>query len=651
MIAALNTNYAAMLEAASKFPGKRPMSEGLRLRLARAALKAGCASDAALFISALRGKAEAHPTLERIMADAQLKDLLKILWGKSTLSYLLVLNDRHPFSARTRCLAEVLMAQGKTVYLIPSSLAGSPPSGWAKNPFKVALSLDLPSGTAQVLSPGEGHQARLSLPALLPLIKKRTGTKKNVAIVYATSRLGDLTHALHDFHVLYSNPGSEVEFKYACYMGGNHRACAEPPPSFSILHAENRSGPRFSIVIPTRNSAFYLESGLRTILEQDFDDFEIVIGDNSTLGNEETSNLVKRLNSEKIRYFRANHHLCLPDSFEFAHSHCRGEYVLGLGSDDGMLFHGLKTLAKVIDDAGRDVDALKFDFLFYGWPTAMPHKFKHFFRIPPTIVKRDGGLSMEWVDSKEMLDRYMGFQTLFHNVPNGYGYSLLSRRLLGRLKRTLGRVFPGNSQDTYTSTFVLALTDAFLRLDFPITAFAVSGKSVGSQFEYGGTEQTRVRHMLELSRAELGGYASCDSHIKKGLHEEVCGFLTQDLLNAENLADAVKRKLLPPAVLDRMDWDRYFRRCLECVYEGDALFKEKMKEIGKKIQRRNRPDIEAWFRRDFLHNPDFKGVQVPTPAPFRYGLLPNRVLYLNASDFGVTNVYEAAQLFQKISHL
>jgi hypothetical protein len=227
----------------------------------------------------------------------------------------------------------------------------------------------------------------------------------------------------------------------------------------------------------------------------------------------------------------------------------------------------------------------------------------------------------------------------------------MSRRLLGRLKRALGRVFPGNSQDTYTSTFVLALTDAFLRLDFPITAFAVSGKSVGSQFEYGGTEQTRVRHMLELSRAELGGYASCDPHIKKGLHEEVCGFLSQDLLNAENLADAVKRKLLPREVLNRMDWDRYFRRCLECVYEGDTLFKEKMKEIWKKIRRRNRPDIEAWFLRDFLQNPDFKGAHVPTPSPFRYGLLPNRVLYINASDFGVTNVYEAAQLFQKISHL
>ena len=644
--------YFAMLDELPLVPDGWPLTRERLMLLAQAARAAGLVSDAAIYLSSLRRVAVAQPMLEDIQADAQVADLLRVLWGPWTLSYALVLDDPGPPGNRTMALAEVLLSQGKRVFLIPVPDHGGPSIRPDPGHVEQALPLKLPSGTARVILPRAGENGMLALSALLCLIHKNCCAGRDLVVGYATSRMEELTYALHDFLVLYSNPALGGDHKFACFMGQNLPASPDPD-AFSIHGSETLAAPLFSIAIPTRNNPHCLEFCLRTILEQDFTDFEIVIGDNSTIGDHRTCDLVKRLDSEKIRYFRTPRVLCLPDSFEFTHARCRGDFVLGLGSDDGLLFHGLEVLAKVLAGAGRDVDAAKFDFLFYGWPSATPNKFKHFFRVPPTIVKGAEGPPWAWVDSREMLDRYLGLTTLFHNVPNGYGYSVLSRRLLGKLKKTMGRIFPANSQDTYTSTYVLASTDSFLRIDYPITAFAVSGNSVGSQFQYGGEEQTRIRHMFELSEIEMGieEFVACDPAIKKGLMADVCGFLSQELLNAENVADAVKRKVLPREVLDKIDWRRYFAMCLDCVYENDPFFKKKMNEIWEKIRRRNRPEIEAWFLDGFLNNPDFKGVPVPLATPFRYGLLPNGVLYLNAADFGVENVYDAAVLFRKIAHI
>jgi len=38
---------------------------------------------------------------------------------------------------------------------------------------------------------------------------------------------------------------------------------------------------RFSVLLPTRNGGKFLESCIRSILEQDYNDFELVISDNA----------------------------------------------------------------------------------------------------------------------------------------------------------------------------------------------------------------------------------------------------------------------------------------------------------------------------------------------------------------------------------
>jgi len=483
-----------------------------------------------------------------------------------------------------------------------------------------------------------------------------------VIVHYDVTQAGRLAPLRHRFTVIYNNPSRPEEGFQARYI---KRGLAGTPPPVGIRPSER--APLFSIVIPTRNNAACREHCLQTCLAQDFRDFEIVVGDNSTEDNDETLELIRRLDSKHIRYFKTDGSLALADSFEFAHSRARGEYVLGLGSDDGLLLHGLSTLAKVIETAEHPLDALRFDFVFYGWPCALVPRFRDFIRIPPSMMRKPEGPKLTWLDSRETLERYARYELSFYDVPNGYGYSLLSRRLQNRILEKTGRFYPGNTQDFYTGGYTLCLTERFARLDFPIAVFGTSGASVGAFNTYRGTELNRVRHgfdppyppfgIPQLSMIDNEGrdphYDACTKPEPFGYPPlETCSFTSDEIVNAQSIVDAINRKLLPRDFIRHIDWKRYFERAVQYLYDDDPNFEKKLCEMRARIARRENPELEAWFGQEYGNNPAFKGFPPPrVQEEFIYGLLPNGVLYLDGKDFGVTTVFEAAQLFQRISHL
>ena len=58
----------------------------------------------------------------------------------------------------------------------------------------------------------------------------------------------------------------------------------------------------FSVVIPTRERAETLRYCLRTCLDQEFDDYEVIVSDNHS--SPATRAVVDEAGSAKVRYFR-----------------------------------------------------------------------------------------------------------------------------------------------------------------------------------------------------------------------------------------------------------------------------------------------------------------------------------------------------------
>jgi glycosyltransferase involved in cell wall biosynthesis len=137
-------------------------------------------------------------------------------------------------------------------------------------------------------------------------------------------------------------------------------------------------GPRFSVVIPTRERAGTLRYALRTCLNQSFDDYEIIVCDNHS--SPPTRAVVDEAGSRKVRYVRAPEPLAMSANWELAVGAARGEYVLVLGDDDGLLPHALGELDRLLRESGAR--AVRWTQASYTWPDiALPGQ-GNYLRVP-----------------------------------------------------------------------------------------------------------------------------------------------------------------------------------------------------------------------------------------------------------------------------
>src|SRR4051812_33489307 len=90
-----------------------------------------------------------------------------------------------------------------------------------------------------------------------------------------------------------------------------------------------------SLVIPTRNRAAHLRNSLRCALAQAFDDYEIIVSDNDS--QDDTSAVVSEFSDPRVKYFRTNASLSMPESWEFALSKASGQYITYLSDDDAIV--------------------------------------------------------------------------------------------------------------------------------------------------------------------------------------------------------------------------------------------------------------------------------------------------------------------------
>src|ERR1051325_6275982 len=93
--------------------------------------------------------------------------------------------------------------------------------------------------------------------------------------------------------------------------------------------------PFFSIVIPTFNRSDLLPYAVRSILNQTFENFEIIISDNCSA--DDTPQIAQQFTDSRVKYVRTPRHFTIADSWEFARSQALGKLIFMLSDDDGLL--------------------------------------------------------------------------------------------------------------------------------------------------------------------------------------------------------------------------------------------------------------------------------------------------------------------------
>ena len=92
------------------------------------------------------------------------------------------------------------------------------------------------------------------------------------------------------------------------------------------------TAPLISVVIPTYNHADFLKVAITSVVEQNYQNFEIVIVDNHS--NDHTNEVVDSFSDDRIHLYKINNNGIIAASRNLGVDHAKGDWIAYLDSDD-----------------------------------------------------------------------------------------------------------------------------------------------------------------------------------------------------------------------------------------------------------------------------------------------------------------------------
>jgi len=221
--------------------------------------------------------------------------------------------------------------------------------------------------------------------------------------------------------------------------------------------------PFFSIVVPTRNRApLLVDSALKSILRQTFDDFEIVVCDNASTDN--TGEAVRSIQHPRIRYIRSDVWIPKEGFFQFSLKHARGKFSTLFFDDDALITKALEMAHAILSKVESDLLGYSRACVYH-----FPNWHEEWQRNVLTIPKYSGKLKV--YDARRHLEVvYERMEILLETpmVTNAFYRTEFVNQLVAKY----GRLFPhGHMGDYNTACFSLWNTKEYLYLDFPLAVF------------------------------------------------------------------------------------------------------------------------------------------------------------------------------------
>ena len=117
-----------------------------------------------------------------------------------------------------------------------------------------------------------------------------------------------------------------------------------------------------SVIIPTYNRAHLISRAIKSVLNQTYQDFEIIVVDDGFIDN--TEEIVKDFTDFKIHYIRHKHNQGVSAARNTGIRASRDEYIALLDSDDEWLPGKLGMQIKVLQSESSEVGVVFSDLLY-----------------------------------------------------------------------------------------------------------------------------------------------------------------------------------------------------------------------------------------------------------------------------------------------
>jgi hypothetical protein len=232
--------------------------------------------------------------------------------------------------------------------------------------------------------------------------------------------------------------------------------------------------PLFSIVIPTRSRAGTLRHTLETCTGVDFDDFEVVIGDNASTDEtaEVAASFVAR--DPRFRHCRAPLPLSAAANFERLLDHTLGQYLIYIGDDDGIYRHSLRLLSGLIDR--YQPDALGWLPDSFVWPGSN--------RTVSALFALDSFTGVLEEPRDLIFTKINDVHRIQHFSLTGFDlyHGCIARSAIDRTRARYGKLFAGPIPDVGASYLLMETIETSILTGLSATVAGLSSASIGHAF-------------------------------------------------------------------------------------------------------------------------------------------------------------------------
>ena len=235
---------------------------------------------------------------------------------------------------------------------------------------------------------------------------------------------------------------------------------------------------KFSVLLPTRNRLEYLKYAITSIVEQDYDDWEIIISDNCS--EEKVEDYIRSLSESRIKYFRTQSFCPVTENWNNALEKSTGDYVIMLGDDDCLLKGYFKTCAALLQQHNLP-DMIYNSAMNYVYPNVMlgaPQGYLMQFGYAPFLVKKQAPFILDKQETLQLVRETFNFNLI---VNFNMQHSLVSRSLINKMQN-YGKFYQSPYPDYYATTSLLIKAQRILAVPYPMVVIGVTTKSFGYYF-------------------------------------------------------------------------------------------------------------------------------------------------------------------------
>ena len=245
---------------------------------------------------------------------------------------------------------------------------------------------------------------------------------------------------------------------------------------------------KFSVLLPTRNGGCFLRDCIASILEEPYQDMELVVSDNANA--DETPSILRSFSSDKrLKVVRLENPVSVTDNWNYALKASSGDYILMMGDDDCLLPGYFKRTEEVLRKFDNP-DCVTYNAYTYVAPdsingNAQSYYNKLHFRFGPCF-KTEGLISTK-IRFSIVKDMYR-FRV---RIPLNMQTTLVSRKASGSIECGM---FQPPFPDHYALNALLLNAKRWVYVPENLLIIGVSSKSFG-HFVYSNQQDKGLNYL------------------------------------------------------------------------------------------------------------------------------------------------------------